>query len=56
MEVKKNRGRPRMMLLDWMMKEDYSKLKPCRRAGHRGAIGRMNMIRKAENQEEEEEE
>jgi len=27
MEGKKKRGRPRMMLLDWMMKEDYSKLK-----------------------------
>jgi len=23
MEGKKKRGRPRMMLLDWMMKEDY---------------------------------
>src|SRR5688572_32427436 len=27
MEGKKTRGRPRMMLLDWMLKEDYSKLK-----------------------------
>ena len=27
MEGKKTRGRPRMMLLDWMMEEDYSKLK-----------------------------
>src|SRR6218665_3645495 len=27
MEGKKKRGRPRMMLLDWMLKEDYSKLK-----------------------------
>src|SRR6218665_2074133 len=26
-EGKKKRGRPRMMLLDWMLKEDYSKLK-----------------------------
>jgi len=34
MEGKKNRGRPRMMLLDWMMKDDYSTLKE--RAGHRG--------------------
>src|SRR6218665_3265029 len=34
MEGKKKRGRPRMMLLDWMMKEDYSKLKA--RADHRG--------------------
>ena len=28
------RGRPRMMLLDWMLKEDYSKLKE--KAGDRG--------------------
>src|SRR6218665_385090 len=34
MEEKKKKGRPRMMLLDWTMKEDYSKLKE--RAGHRG--------------------
>ena len=34
MEEKKKRRRPRMMLLDWMMKYDYSKLKE--RAGHRG--------------------
>jgi len=34
MEGKKKRERPRMMLLDWMMKDDYSKLKE--RAGHRG--------------------
>ena len=27
MEGKKTRGRPRIMLLDWMMKEGYSKLK-----------------------------
>ena len=27
MEGKKTRGRPRMMLLDWMMEKDYSKLK-----------------------------
>src|SRR6218665_3157014 len=27
MEGNKKGGRPRMMLLDWMMKEDYSKLK-----------------------------
>ena len=27
MEGKKTRGRPRMMLLDWMMEEDYGKLK-----------------------------
>jgi len=27
MEGKKTRGRPRTMLLDWMMEEDYSKLK-----------------------------
>jgi len=32
--------RPRIMLLDWMMKDDYSKLK--KRAGHHGDIGRMN--------------
>ena len=30
----KKRGRPRMMLLDWMMKEEYRKLKE--RAGHCG--------------------
>jgi len=36
------------MLLDWMMKEDYSKLKE--KAGH---CERTNMPRKAENQEEE---
>jgi len=36
MEGKKKRGRPRMrmMLLDWMMKKYYNKLK--KRAGHRG--------------------
>jgi len=34
MEEKKKRGRPRMMLLDRMMKEDYSTLKE--RAGHQG--------------------
>jgi len=34
MEGKKKRGRLRMMLLDWMTKVDYSKLKE--RAGHRG--------------------
>ena len=34
MEGKKKRGRPRIMLPDWMLKEDYSKLKE--RAGHRG--------------------
>ena len=27
MEGKKTRGRPRTMLLEWMMEEDYSKLK-----------------------------
>src|SRR6218665_1271173 len=27
MERKKKRGRPRTMLLNWLMKEDYSKLK-----------------------------
>ena len=34
MEGKKKRGRPRMMLLDWMLKEDYRRLKE--RAGHDG--------------------
>ena len=34
MEGKKKSGRPRMMLLDWMLKEDYSKLKE--KAGDRG--------------------
>jgi len=34
MEGKKKRGRPGMMLLDWMLKEDYSKLKE--KAGDRG--------------------
>ena len=34
MEGKRKRGRPRMMLLDWMTKDDYSKLKE--RAEHRG--------------------
>jgi len=34
MEGKKKRGRPRMMLRDWMLKEDYSKLKE--KAGDRG--------------------
>ena len=33
MEGKKTKGRLRMMLLDWMMKEGYSKLKE--RAGQR---------------------
>ena len=33
MEGKRTRGRPRRMLVDWMMKYDYSKLKE--RAGHR---------------------
>ena len=36
MEGKKKRGRPIMKLLDWMMKEDYSKLKG--RAGHVGML------------------
>ena len=30
----KKQGRPRMMLLDWILKEDYSKLKE--KAGDRG--------------------
>jgi len=34
MEGKRKRGRPRMMSLDWMTKDDYSKLKE--RAEHRG--------------------
>jgi len=34
MEGKMKRGRLRMMLPEWMMKEDYSKLKE--RRGHRG--------------------
>jgi len=34
MEGKQKRGRPRMRLLDWMMKEGYSKLKE--RAAHCG--------------------
>src|SRR6218665_962957 len=34
MEGKKKRGKPRMMLLDWMLTEDYSKLKE--KAGDRG--------------------
>ena len=33
MEGNKTRGRPRMMLLDWMMEEGYSKLK--QKAGKR---------------------
>jgi len=42
-----------MMLLDWMMKEDYSKLNE--RAVHLVScvIGRTNLPRKVENQEEE---
>ena len=56
MEGKKKRGRPRMMLLDWMLKEDYSKLKEKKlEIVVNGAIGRTNLPRKAENQEEEEE-
>jgi len=38
-EGKQKRGRPRMMLLDWMMKYAYSKLKE-----RAGAIGRMNLL------------
>ena len=34
MKGKKKRGRPRMIFLYWMMKEEYKKLKE--RAGHRG--------------------
>jgi len=34
MEREKKRGCPRIMLQDWMMKQDYSKLKE--RAGDRG--------------------
>jgi len=34
MEGKKKTGTPRMMLLDWMMKENFIKLKEG--AGHRG--------------------
>ena len=34
MEGKKKRGRPRMMLLDWMLKKDYRKSKE--KAGDRG--------------------
>jgi len=54
MEGKKKRGKPRMMLLEWILKEDYSKLKE--RAGHCGEwmldILYTNLPRKAENQEE----
>ena len=44
MEGKTKRGRPRMMLLDWMMKEDFSKLKE-REVDIvvNGAIGRTNL-------------
>jgi len=51
MEEKIRRGRPRMMLLDRMMKEDYGKLKE--RAGRHvvnGFIGHTNLSGKAENQ------
>jgi len=49
---KKKRGRPRMVLLNWMIKEDYSKL--TERAGHRGEwrYWTTNLPRKAEKQEE----
>ena len=52
MEGKKKRGRMRMMLLDWMMTEDFSKLKE--RAGHHDEWLHWtytNLPRKAENQE-----
>jgi len=41
MEGKTKRGRPRVMLPDWMSREDYSKLKE--RAGHCGDIGLTNL-------------
>jgi len=34
MEGEKTRRRPRMMILDWVMKDDYDKLKE--RGGHHG--------------------
>jgi len=51
MEGKKKRESPRMMLLDWMKTEDYSKLKLDIVVN--GAFRRTNLPRKAENQEEE---
>ena len=39
----KERFRPRMMLQDWMMKEDYSKLKE--KVGDRGELRNWMYIR-----------
>ena len=39
---KKDKRRPRVMLLDWIMKEDYSKLKE--RAGHRDALRHWTIV------------
>ena len=50
MEGKNLRGRPRMMLLDWMMEEDYSKLRRKPDNVTNGNIGRTNLPSKAENQ------
>ena len=50
MEGEKKRGRPRMMLLDRMLEEDYRKLKE--KAGEvavNGAIARTNLPRNAED-------
>jgi len=47
MEGEKKIGKPRVMLLDWMMKEDYSKLKERQLdIVVNGAIGRTNLPRK----------
>ena len=55
MEGKKKKGRPRMMLLNWMTKDDYSKLKERELdIVVNDAIGCTNLPREAENQEEEE--
>ena len=53
MEGKKKRGRLRMMLLDWMMKEDYRKLEEELNIVVNGVIGRTNLPRKAESQKED---
>jgi len=52
MEGKKKRGRPKIMLLEWMMKEDYNKLIELDVVVN-GAIGRTNLPRQAENKEED---